>query len=161
MISCIRSFLLFLIILLVDLSFILSMSQPTNKAMKRILVTGGNKGIGKAICERLLTEWKDTHVIMGSRSLERGQQAVKDISSKLSCPERLTCLQLDTSSDASVEQAAQELVQQGLTPLYGIINNAGVRISIYNNEQAQFPHDIHSFLTCHGSMILSFLIIIL
>jgi hypothetical protein len=82
-----------------------------------------------AICERLLTEWKDTHVLLGSRSQERGQQAVDDLISTIGgdCQERLQLLVLDTSSDDSVGQAANKLQESGNTNLYGIINNAGVR----------------------------------
>jgi hypothetical protein len=82
-----------------------------------------------AICERLLTEWKDTHVLLGSRSQERGQQAVDDLIATIGgdCQERLQLLVLDTSSDDSVRQAANKLQESGDTNLYGIINNAGVR----------------------------------
>ena len=96
-------------------------------SMKRILVTGGNKGIGKAICERLLGEWKDTYVILGSRSAERGQQACDDILKSM--PEakgRISMLELDTTSDESVEKAAETLQSLCDSPLFAICNNAGV-----------------------------------
>ena len=96
-------------------------------AMKRILVTGGNKGIGKAICERLLTEWpNDTYVLLGARDAARGQAAVEELVAKLGCGDRLSMLELDTNSDESVEKAAAQVKGDG-EPLYGIINNAGVR----------------------------------
>jgi NAD(P)-dependent dehydrogenase (short-subunit alcohol dehydrogenase family) len=95
-------------------------------AMKRILVTGGNKGIGKAICEKLLTEWPDTFVLLGSRDAQRGEQAVQDIVKNLggNCKDRLQLLVLDTSSSSSVKRAADSL--DASTELYGIVNNAGV-----------------------------------
>ena len=79
-----------------------------------------------AICERLLAEWKDTHVLMGSRDKERGEQAVADIVKDVGgdCKDRLELIVLDTASDASVKKAAQSL--EGSGELYGIINNAGV-----------------------------------
>lgn len=103
------------------LSFLLSIEALS---MKRILVTGANKGIGRAIVERLLSEWPNTHVLLGSRSLERGQQAVEEIGKQLNCGDRLECLQLDTLDDASVQQAAKKLAAE--VPLYGIINNAAI-----------------------------------
>jgi len=97
-------------------------------ASKRILVTGANKGIGKAICERLLKEWKDTHVFLGSRDVQRGEEAVADIVKKLGSDYqgRLTMIQIDTSDDQSVQNAADKF--EGEDKLYGIINNAGVSL---------------------------------
>lgn len=123
------SFALFWILLLPLSPLIVdAMASSASTAVKRILVTGGNKGIGKAICERLLSEWPDTHVLLASRSLERGQQAVNDIQQALgdaTVKGRLVCIELDTSNDKSVQAAAALLGQQ--PELYGIINNAGVR----------------------------------
>ena len=87
---------------------------------------GGNKGIGKAICQLLLEQYPDVHVILGSRDPTRGQQAVSDITATLGSDKvqgRLETLTLDTGSDDSVKQAATKLKD---TRLYGIINNAGV-----------------------------------
>jgi len=100
-------------------------------AVKRILVTGGNKGIGKAICQRLVTEWSDTVVYLGSRDAERGNAAIQDILKECSpacSKDRLQLVVVDTASDASVKEAAAQM--EG-TELYGIINNAGVSTTNY------------------------------
>lgn len=111
------------VVLVNFLSLASGLATSTND-LKRILVTGANKGIGKAICQRLLTEWEDTHVILGSRDTARGKQAVEDLIQQ-GCPaDRLELLHIDTSNDESVEKAAASL---GDTNLFGIINNAGVR----------------------------------
>ena len=133
---------LFVILLLCSLHSVVAM------ALKRILVTGGNKvsqssaksatslsltltpsgrtkGIGKAICQQLVGEWKDTHVVLCSRDAARGDAAIADIVQAVGgdSKDRLELMILDTSSDASVKEAAGQFKGE----LYGIINNAGVR----------------------------------
>lgn len=91
-----------------------------------LLFSGGNKGIGKAICQLLLEQYPDVHVILGSRDPGRGQQAVSDITAAVGADKvqgRLETLTMDTGSDDSVKQAASQLKD---TKLYGIVNNAGV-----------------------------------
>jgi NAD(P)-dependent dehydrogenase (short-subunit alcohol dehydrogenase family) len=63
---------------------------------------------------------------MGSRSVERGQQAIQDLIAELpgDIKDRLELLELDTSSDESVKAAADKIANE--PELYGIINNAGV-----------------------------------
>jgi NAD(P)-dependent dehydrogenase (short-subunit alcohol dehydrogenase family) len=97
---------------------------------KRILVTGSNKGIGKAVCARLLTKYQDTHVLLGSRSLERGQEAIQELVEQCGTQvaSRLQLVQVDTSNDESVQKAAESIANE--PKLYGIINNAGVRTKI-------------------------------
>jgi carbonyl reductase 1 len=91
---------------------------------KRVLVTGANKGIGKAICQLLLEKHPDVHVILGARNEERGQQAVEDLKEAVpGCGDRLEMVQLDTTCDESVQRAADAVGEQSL---YGIINNAGI-----------------------------------
>mmetsp|Transcript_36965 Transcript_36965/g.68218 ORF Transcript_36965/g.68218 Transcript_36965/m.68218 type:complete len:90 (+) Transcript_36965:118-387(+) len=57
------------------------MSSKTSEAkqLRSIVVTGGNKGIGLAIVKKILAEQPYSYVFLGSRSLERGQAALKSI----------------------------------------------------------------------------------
>lgn len=91
--------------------------------MKRILVTGANKGIGLATVRRILETADDTFVYLGTRSLERGQSAADELlAANPGWSERLEVLQIDVSSDDSVTAAAATVDAE----LYGIVNNAGI-----------------------------------
>ena len=90
--------------------------------MKRaVLVTGGNAGIGFALCRQLAAEHNCT-VYMGARNAERGKLAIakiKDAHPKADV--KLTIM--DVSSDESVSAAAKTLSD---IKLYAVVNNAGV-----------------------------------
>lgn len=102
---------------------------------KRVLVTGGNKGIGKAICERLLKEHPDVHVLLGSRNSARGQEACDDLVTELGesvCKGRLEMLELDTCSEDSIQKAVEAVSKGG--NLYGLVNNAGIGFGLSVKE---------------------------
>ncbi|KAL1512257.1 hypothetical protein AB1Y20_005519 [Prymnesium parvum] len=99
--------------------------------VRRVLVTGANKGIGLAIARRVLLEHADTHVVVGSRDTARGQQAIDSLLSEggAAWKDRLLLLQIDTASESSVSRAASTLAEafgSDPPPLYAIVNNAGV-----------------------------------
>ena len=48
------------------------------EARKTVFVTGGNQGIGFALCKQLVLE-DNCFVFMGSRSVDRGLEAVKSL----------------------------------------------------------------------------------
>ena len=45
--------------------------------MKRVLITGANKGIGLATVKKLLESYSETYVLLGSRDFKKGEQAGK------------------------------------------------------------------------------------
>ncbi|CAE7632703.1 SDR2b [Symbiodinium sp. CCMP2592] len=95
--------------------------------MKRVVVTGGNSGIGLALCKQLAQE-DGCYVYLGSRNVEKGEKALASIvSSAPECKGKVEVLQVDTASDESVAKAA-EAVKASLPAgesLYGVVNNAG------------------------------------
>jgi len=94
--------------------------------MRSILVTGANKGIGLALAKEILRQHADTLLWLGSRSPERGREAVAGlIAENRAWADRLRVLELDVTSEASVARAKTEVAGAG-APLHGLVNNAGI-----------------------------------
>lgn len=99
----------------------------------KVLVTGGNQGIGFALCKQLALE-HDCHVWLSARNPQKGMDAVSKIESaigsKQGCKGSVDFLTLDTSSDDSVQQAAATFAQTSPEPKLGaIVNNAGIGLN--------------------------------
>ena len=98
--------------------------------MRSILVTGGNQGIGYALCKQLATK-HNCHVYLTARNADRGNEAVSNIR-KLGGSADF--IQLDVSSESSIQTAAS-LAREKLSSsdkhqsLYGIVNNAGIGVN--------------------------------
>jgi len=93
---------------------------------KTVLVTGGNNGIGFALCKLLATE-HGCDVLLGSRSEGKGADAVAAIK-KLAPEASVELVVLDVASDASVEAAAKAVKAKNIL-LYALVNNAGVGLA--------------------------------
>ncbi len=76
-------------------------------SQKTIFITGGNRGIGRGLVDRLCNKH---HVIFTSR------KHIDDV------PAGSTCLIMDVTNDSNIKQATQQLT----TPIDILINNAGI-----------------------------------
>ena len=76
-------------------------------SQKTIFITGGNRGIGRGLVQRLCNEHC---VIFTSRTY------IDDV------PEGSTCLVMDVTNDSSIKEAARQLTE----PIDILINNAGI-----------------------------------
>lgn len=95
---------------------------------KSILVTGANKGQGKALCERILTEHDDTRVFLCSRDVRRGEDAARELRELCGSGKRVHVVRLDVTSASSVNDAVR-CVRDTLGPdgrLFGVVSNAGI-----------------------------------
>lgn len=104
----------------------LAASAPPCASPAAVVVTGGNKGQGYALCERVLVERPDAHVFLGARDEARGEAAAAALAAR--APGRVEFLPLDVTSSASVDAAAVRVASR-LAPgarLHGLVSNAGV-----------------------------------
>ena len=86
--------------------------------LKRVLVTGGNTGIGYALCRQLAGE-HGCYVYLCSRSEDKGKAAIASILTRH--PDaQIELLVLDVTSDESVKIAAASLKNKGVQ-LYGLV----------------------------------------
>ena len=88
----------------------------------KILVTGGNKGIGEAICYGL-AKMGSIHVLLAARQENLGLATTNAINGKY--PGSTTFYQLDVTSNESVQQLVKKLKQDGHEKIDVLINNAG------------------------------------
>ena len=105
---------------------------------QRVLVTGGNSGIGLALCRQLATE-HGCHVLMGSRDTARGEAAVASL------------VTIDVSDDASVAAAAAHVDAslgrldggEGGGRLHALVNNAGIGLSASATPEQVMATNLH------------------
>jgi retinol dehydrogenase-12 len=91
---------------------------------KVVLVTGGNSGLGKhSILE--LAKHNPTEIWLGTRNINRGQEAVDEIKRQLPSAPPIKILQMDLSSLGSVREAAKTFCEQSQR-LDLLLLNAGI-----------------------------------
>jgi len=92
--------------------------MSSNNKSRYALVTGGNKGIGFAICEGLLNQGFE--VFLAARSLDKANAAIEKLQSPKVYP-----IVLDVTSDESIHQAIEHL-NRAIDYLDVLVNNAGI-----------------------------------
>jgi NAD(P)-dependent dehydrogenase (short-subunit alcohol dehydrogenase family) len=89
--------------------------------MKKVFITGANKGIGFETTRQLLQ--KGYYVYLGSRSTEAGNAAIAQL--KAEGLDNVECIQIDVTDEASV-LAARKTIGEKTDVLDVLINNAGI-----------------------------------
>ncbi|CAG9333771.1 unnamed protein product [Blepharisma stoltei] len=112
---------------------------------KVIIVTGSNKGLGRAIIEKLITETPEfTSIVMTSRSESLGQQAKEEIEQKYGPQSRLVYHQLDVTDELSIRRLT-DFVYHTYGKISVFINNAG--IAFKGNDFG--PHVVGPTFACN------------
>jgi len=105
---------------------------------RNVLVTGGNSGVGLALCKLLIKD-HDCYVFLGCRDVGRGATAMKSILDEV--PEKadkIEVLQIDVGDDNSCTVAAEVLKAKNVK-LYALVNNAGLFLNTNPEMMSKFP----------------------
>ncbi|KAH8904195.1 short chain dehydrogenase reductase [Coniochaeta sp. PMI_546] len=99
-----------------------------------VLITGANKGVGRATAQRLARE-HDYTVLIGSRSLSAGEEVASKLVSE---GHKAVAVQLDVLSDESIAAAAK-FVSDTYGRLDVLINNHGQFLDKWNPAVPDLP----------------------
>ncbi|KAI0853832.1 putative short chain dehydrogenase/reductase [Daldinia vernicosa] len=101
--------------------------MASNKTI--ILVTGASSGIGYETVAALSNTSADFHILLGSRSIEKGQRALDELQSARgsSLKGPISTIQIDVTDQKSIDAARQQIETQ-FGKLDVLINNAGILI---------------------------------
>ena len=102
---------------------------------KTVIVTGANTGIGKETVKDFIN--RGATVIMGCRSLSRGNQAADDIKSVTGNSDRVVVRQLDLGSLKSINVFAENFLKE-FSELHILVNNAGIMMCPYTLTEDGF-----------------------
>jgi NAD(P)-dependent dehydrogenase (short-subunit alcohol dehydrogenase family) len=133
----------------------MSDSRDTPDARRIALVTGANRGIGRAIAEQLAT--MGMTVLLGARDPRQGEDAAAAIKG---AGGDAYAIALDVTDQASV-QAAAARVEQGFDRLDVLINNAGISGTIgqppstadLDNVRAVFDTNVFGVIRVTNAML--------
>ena len=127
------------------------MQNTSSDRRLTVLVTGSNKGIGYAALDGLLGQAQSYHLIMTSRSVERGNQAINELKSKHPSKQAPVCLELDLNSKDSVHAFIKKL-QEDNTKIDILINNAGI---FHFNASTFKDFQLHWFVNYENMKLLT------
>ena len=116
-------------------------------------MSGGNQGIGFETARNLLLALATNHVILGSRNLANGEEAVKKLQNLKGT---VSAIQLDITDDKSVDAVAQKVAAD-----YGrldiLVNNAGIVSTVHPPSRETYHNVLNTNVVGTLSMTEAFL----
>lgn len=102
------------------------------------ILSGANSGIGFDTSHALAAASADHHVIMGCRSVDKGEVALRQLQARISNGGggTLSLLQLDITSDESIAAAAAS-IEASHGRLDWLVNNAGITVRNAPSRRAE------------------------
>ncbi|KAL2863260.1 uncharacterized protein BJX67DRAFT_265183 [Aspergillus lucknowensis] len=98
-----------------------------------VFVTGGNNGIGYEAVKAFYESPKPYHILMGSRSIDRAEAAVKKLNEEVpNSSNTVEIVQLDLVSDESIQKATEQ-ISKSPGRLDALVNNAGATFDFEYN----------------------------
>jgi 3-oxoacyl-[acyl-carrier protein] reductase len=113
---------------------------------KVALITGGTRGIGKAIADRFLDAGASV-ILTGTKAAE-----VEKLNTENSTPETVSYLQVDFTDESSVAAFVNKIQQIGKIDI--LINNAGINVITLNTETSNADFDLLNDVNVKGPYIL-------
>ncbi|KAF4446183.1 hypothetical protein F53441_10159 [Fusarium austroafricanum] len=104
-----------------------------------VLITGANTGIGFETVKALFKSSKPYHVLLGTRSHDRGEKAVYELG--IECrgsKSTVDILQIDITDDEAINQLFQ-FVKKKFGRVDILVNNAGANFDAMDNNDAGDP----------------------
>lgn len=98
------------------------------KATKTIIITGGNTGLGFEAAKVIAGASNEWHVIIASRSQQRGNEAVQELTQTTSNP-NISAMVLDLASISSIKHFVDQFTKADLPPLHVLVCNAGAQFA--------------------------------
>ncbi|KAH7318078.1 hypothetical protein B0I35DRAFT_431263 [Stachybotrys elegans] len=104
-----------------------------------VFITGANTGIGYEAVKALLQSPKAYHVLLGSRSVEKGKEAVSQVTKEYpDTKSTVELVQIDISDDASIHEAVAT-IKGKFDRLDCLVNNAGASFdTTFANDESRF-----------------------
>lgn len=94
----------------------------TSPLQRRVVITGGGTGIGRAIAQRFFMD--GDHVILLGRRQQPLEQTAAELQ-KEACQGAVSWRTCDVSSPDEMADTVRWLAETGLTPVAALVNNAG------------------------------------
>lgn len=129
-------------------------------ALKPIVITGANSGLGLTCAKNIATASPDYQIILACRNKAKAEQAALEIADETQNKNSIP-MELDIASLESVRKFAASIATLQLPPLYGLICNAGISGTQGELQKSLTPdgHDM-VFGTNHlGHFLLSLLLL--